>query len=131
MTPLLDSEKLLEGVTPGEWEGSAPDGSYHDVIRVFADDDPEGAIPVTICPQRNSAIIEVLRGRTDATTEAAANARIIAASPRLAREHAAMKVALKAILTELRHNPDAKEPPRYRNARASKIAAKALNGGSE
>jgi hypothetical protein len=34
--------------------------------------------------------------------------------------------ALNEILQILRHNPNAAEPPRYRNARASKIAAAAL-----
>lgn len=68
---------------PGPWAASAPDGSYHDVIRIFADSDPEGAAPVAICPQRQSAIMSVMTGQTDSTTEAAANARLIAAAPEL------------------------------------------------
>lgn len=72
-----------ERFTPGPWSASAPDGTYHDVIRIFADSDPEGALPVAICPQRQSAIMSVFAGQTDATTEAAANARLIAAAPDL------------------------------------------------
>lgn len=69
--------------TPGPWSASAPDGSFHDVIRIFADADPEGALPVAICPQRQSAIMSVLSGQSDATTEAAGNARLIAAAPEM------------------------------------------------
>mgnify|MGYP001582437133 CR=1 FL=1 len=35
--------------------------------------------------------------------------------------------AMKAIDEILRHNPDAQEPPRYRNARAAKIVKDVLN----
>ena len=69
--------------TEGPWAASAPDGSYHDVIRIFAEADPDGAAPVAICPQRQSAIMSVFAGQTDSTTEAAHNARLIAAAPDL------------------------------------------------
>lgn len=65
--------------TPTPWSASEPDGSYHDVIRIFADADPTGALPVAICPQRKSPAMAVLSGEANTTTEAAFNAaRIVA-----------------------------------------------------
>lgn len=63
--------------TPLPWSASAPDGSYHDVIRLFADIEPAGAVPVAIVPQRKSPVLEVLCGATDSTSEAALNAAYI------------------------------------------------------
>ena len=74
---------IVAAHTPGPWSASAPDGSYHDVIRIFVDADPEGVAPVAICPQRQSAIMSVMSGQKNDTTEAAANGRLIAAAPDL------------------------------------------------
>lgn len=67
--------------TPGPWKASQPDGDYHDVIRIYADSNDQR--PVAICPQMNSAGISVICGMTNETTEAAYNARLIAAAPDL------------------------------------------------
>lgn len=80
--------------TPGPWYASAPDGSYHDVIRIYSNSDI--TVPVAVCPQRQSAIMSVIAGQTDATTEAAANARLIAAAPDLLQ---ACRYALDAAMT--------------------------------
>jgi hypothetical protein len=66
--------------TPTPWRASAPDGSYHDVIRIYAKSDKDGAMPVAVCPQRNSPVLEMLAGSKDDTTEAARNAALIVAA---------------------------------------------------
>lgn len=67
--------------TPGPWSASAPDGEYHDVIRIYAA--TVDSKPVAVCPQMDSPIMAILKGQTNETTEAAANARLIAAAPDL------------------------------------------------
>ncbi len=59
--------------TPGTLEATAPDGEYHDVIRIYSAERPD--IPVAVCPQLHSAGISVLMGQKNDITEAAANAR--------------------------------------------------------
>lgn len=80
------------------WKASAPDASYHDVIRIYSEGDSEGAIPVAVCPQRNSAIMEVLAGSKNETTEAACNAALII---RAVNNHERLLAACEAALGAL------------------------------
>lgn len=63
--------------TPTPWKASPPDGSYHDVIRIYAVDGKEGDLPVAVCCQRESPFMQVLTCQTNETTEAACNAAFI------------------------------------------------------
>lgn len=72
--------------TKTPWTASAPDGSYHDVIRIYSGDNRD--LPVAVCPQMKSAVLEVISGSTDATTEGACNAAFIV---RACNSHEALK----------------------------------------
>lgn len=63
-------------VTPGLVTAMPADPTYHDVVRVFADDAPEGAQALAAFPQTRSSAAEMLTGRTNETTEAASNAAL-------------------------------------------------------
>lgn len=80
--------------SPLPWKASAPDGSYHDVIRIYSESDGPDALPIAVCPQRNSPALEVLAGRTNETTEAAGNAAIIVSA---CNAHAKLVEALRKI----------------------------------
>lgn len=67
--------------TSGPWVAGEPDGSYHDVIRIYAETDTDREKPIAVCFQQNSAIMEVIRGATNKTTVAAKNAALISAAP--------------------------------------------------
>jgi len=85
--------RIAQAATPGPWEASAPDGSYHDIIRIYSGE--RANIPVAICPQQHSAALELLSGKTNETTAAACTARHIATfNPRTAE--ALVKVAMAA-----------------------------------
>ena len=66
----MDSE-----ATPTPWEASPPDGSYHDVIRIYST--ANDRVPVAVCPQMDSPVMAMFKGETNDTTQAAANSALI------------------------------------------------------
>lgn len=84
--------------SPRPWRAAPPDGSYHDVIRIYGHNQPDGSMPVAVCPQHDSPVMAVLAGQTNGTTVAAANASLILSSVN-ARDEAieAMEAALAHI----------------------------------
>lgn len=63
--------------TPGPWHTTPPDASYHDVVRIYAEGDAEGSLPIAVCPQRAGNFQRVLAGETDKDGETLANAAFI------------------------------------------------------
>jgi len=64
--------------TPGPWEASEPDESYHDVIRIWAvGQSHEDYVPVAICPTKPSSTQQLL----GVPNTSVSNAALIAAAP--------------------------------------------------